>query len=85
MSMRVVFADDVQCQPLFAPLAKLETRLRIWGMEAIYEFDLVDMPVTVAVDSGGTSAHITGPAERQKRIAESVKTGKFKGITVAAR
>jgi fumarate hydratase, class I len=54
------------------------------GMEAIYEFDVVDMPVTVAVDSGGTSAHITGPAEWQKRIAESVKTGEFKGITVAA-
>jgi len=49
------------------------------GMEAIYEFDVVDMPVTVAVDSGGTSAHITGPAEWQKRIA----TGEFKGITVA--
>ena len=32
------------------------------GMEAIYEFDVVDMPVTVAVDAGGTSAHITGPA-----------------------
>ncbi|MFN7483095.1 MAG: fumarate hydratase, partial [Betaproteobacteria bacterium] len=28
------------------------------GMEAIYEFDVVDMPVTVAVDAGGTSAHI---------------------------
>jgi fumarate hydratase class I len=50
------------------------------GMEAIYEFDVVDMPVTVAVDSGGTSAHITGPAEWQKRIA----TGEFKGIEVAA-
>ena len=50
------------------------------GMEAIYEFDVVDMPVTVAVDSGGTSAHITGPAQWQKRIA----TGEFKGITVAA-
>ena len=49
------------------------------GMEAIYEFDVVDMPVTVAVDSGGTSAHITGPAEWQKRIA----TGEFKGIGVA--
>jgi len=49
------------------------------GMEAIYEFDVVDMPVTVAVDAGGTSAHITGPAEWQKRIA----TGEFKGITVA--
>ena len=39
------------------------------GMEAIYEFDVVDMPVTVAVDAGGTSAHITGPAEWQQRIA----------------
>jgi fumarate hydratase class I len=48
------------------------------GMEAIYEFDVVDMPVTVAVDSGGTSAHITGPAEWQKRIA----SGEFKGIAV---
>ena len=50
------------------------------GMEAIYEFDVVDMPVTVAVDSGGTSAHITGPAEWQKKIA----TGQFKGIAVSA-
>jgi fumarate hydratase, class I len=50
------------------------------GMEAIYEFDVVDMPVTVAVDAGGTSAHITGPAEWQQRIA----TGEFKGIAVAA-
>ena len=46
------------------------------GMEAIYEFDVVDMPVTVAVDAGGTSAHITGPAEWQKRIA----SGEFKTI-----
>ena len=50
------------------------------GMEAIYEFDVVDMPVTVAVDAGGTSAHITGPAEWSKRIA----SGEFKGIAVAA-
>ena len=50
------------------------------GMEAIYEFDVVDMPVTVAVDAGGTSAHVTGPAEWQKRIA----SGEFKGIAVAA-
>ena len=33
------------------------------GMEAIYEFDVVDMPVTVAVDSEGTSIHTTGPAK----------------------
>lgn len=50
------------------------------GMEAIYEFDVVDMPVTVAVDAGGTSAHVTGPAEWQKKIA----TGEFKNIPVAA-
>ncbi|WP_208507321.1 fumarate hydratase [Variovorax paradoxus] len=48
------------------------------GMEAIYEFDVVDMPVTVAVDAGGTSAHITGPAEWQKRIA----SGEFKAIAL---
>jgi hypothetical protein len=46
------------------------------GMEAIYEFDVVDMPVTVAVDAGGTSAHITGPAEWQKRIA----SGEFASV-----
>jgi fumarate hydratase class I len=40
------------------------------GMEAIYEFDVVNMPVTVAVDAKGTSIHKTGPAEWQKRIAE---------------
>jgi len=33
------------------------------GMEAIYEFDVVDMPVTVAVDVNGTSVHKTGPQE----------------------
>ncbi len=40
------------------------------GMEAIYEFDVVDMPVTVAVDSGGTSVHETGPKEWQARIGK---------------
>jgi fumarate hydratase class I len=50
------------------------------GMEAIYEFDVVDMPVTVAVDSGGTSAHITGPAEWKERIA----TGKTVAVPVVA-
>jgi fumarate hydratase class I len=39
------------------------------GMEAIYEFDVVDMPVTVAVDSKGISVHNTGPAEWKARIA----------------
>ena len=39
------------------------------GMEAIYEFDVVDMPVTVAVNTGGTSVHQTGPAQWQELIA----------------
>jgi len=40
------------------------------GMEAIYEFDVVDMPVTVAVDAGGTSAHIEGPKLWQAKIGK---------------
>ena len=40
------------------------------GMEAIYEFEVEDMPVTVAVDSNGVSVHTTGPAEWEKRIRE---------------
>ncbi len=40
------------------------------GMEAIYEFDVQDMPVTVAVDSSGTSVHQTGPREWQARIGK---------------
>jgi hypothetical protein len=39
------------------------------GMEAIYEFEVVDMPVTVAVSADGASVHQTGPAEWQARIA----------------
>jgi fumarate hydratase class I len=40
------------------------------GMEAIYEFEVRDMPVTVAVDSSGTSVHQTGPREWQGRIGK---------------
>ena len=40
------------------------------GMEAIYEFDVRDMPVTVAVDSNGISVHNTGPREWQSRIGK---------------
>ena len=40
------------------------------GMEAIYEFVVQDMPVTVAVDAGGTSVHDTGPAEWRGRIGK---------------
>ena len=42
------------------------------GMEAIYEFEVKDMPVTVAVDSKGESVHITGPAIWQQKISESL-------------
>jgi fumarate hydratase class I len=38
------------------------------GMEAIYEFEVEDMPVTVAVDTRGRSVHDIGPAEWKKRI-----------------
>ena len=41
------------------------------GMEAIYEFDVEDMPVTVAVDSRGESVHQTGPAKWKEIIAAS--------------
>jgi fumarate hydratase class I len=40
------------------------------GMEAIYEFEVKDMPVTVAVDSTGTSVHSTGPADWSRKIVE---------------
>src|SRR3954454_10656441 len=40
------------------------------GMEAIYEFEVHDMPVTVAVDASGSSVHTTGPAEWRKKIVE---------------
>ncbi len=40
------------------------------GMEAIYEFEVKDMPVTVAVDANGTSVHQTGPREWQTRIGK---------------
>ena len=40
------------------------------GMEAVYEFTVQDMPVTVAVDSAGTSVHQTGPKEWQARIGK---------------
>jgi fumarate hydratase class I len=40
------------------------------GMEAIHEFEVKDMPVTVAVDANGTSVHNTGPAEWSKKIVE---------------
>jgi fumarate hydratase class I len=44
------------------------------GMEAIYEFEVKDMPVTVAVDSTGTSVHETGPKEWQQKIASGIAT-----------
>jgi len=49
------------------------------GMEAIYEFTVLDMPVTVAVDSQGTSVHQTGPAEWKLRIQKD-----FAGVPILA-
>src|SRR3546814_18103274 len=42
------------------------------GMEAIYEFEVRDMPVTVAVDSSGVSVHETGPKLWQGKIAGKI-------------
>jgi fumarate hydratase, class I len=42
------------------------------GMEAIYEFEVVDMPVTVAVNAEGISVHQTGPKEWQARIQSRI-------------
>jgi len=39
------------------------------GMEAVYEFDVRDMPVTVAVDANGSSVHETGPRQWRAAIA----------------
>ena len=49
------------------------------GMEAIYEFEVNDMPVTVAVDAQGTSVHDIGPREWQKRIQTE-----FAGVPILA-
>ncbi|WP_019140451.1 fumarate hydratase [Noviherbaspirillum massiliense] len=51
------------------------------GMEAIYEFEVKDMPVTVAVDSNGVSVHNTGPKEWQEKIV-SGSIGKIPVKTV---
>ena len=44
------------------------------GMEAIYEFDVVDMPVTVAIDSAGVSVFDTGPEKWREHIISFKKT-----------
>ena len=43
------------------------------GMEAIHEFEVADMPVTVAVDATGESVHTTGPAKWRSLISEKIK------------
>lgn len=44
------------------------------GMEAIHEFEVKDMPVTVAVDTNGTSVHQTGPAQWKELILKRKTT-----------
>ena len=41
------------------------------GMEAIHEFEVEEMPVTVAVDVNGVSVHQIGPAEWKAKISEN--------------
>ena len=48
------------------------------GMEAIYEFDVRDMPVTVAVDSQGNSVHEEGPKVWQAKIADKIEVRQLK-------
>ena len=40
------------------------------GMEVIYEFEVKDMPVTVAADTAGNAVHKTGPAEWRAKIGK---------------
>ena len=42
------------------------------GMEAIHEFEVKDMPVTVAVDTNGEAVHKTGPAKWKSIISEKI-------------
>ena len=42
------------------------------GMEAIHEFEIKDMPVTVAVDTKGESVHTTGPAKWKDIISDKI-------------
>ncbi|TAM87548.1 MAG: hypothetical protein EPN41_07385, partial [Candidimonas sp.] len=48
------------------------------GMEAIYAFEVRDMPVTVGVDAGGTSIHETGPRQWRAR-AEKINRPRTPG------
>lgn len=43
------------------------------GMEAIQEFEVKDMPVTVAVDTNGESVHTTGPAKWKSIISDKIR------------
>ena len=47
-------------------------------MEAIYEFEVKDMPVTVAVDSQGESVHNTGPVKWQHIIEQKIAAHSLK-------
>jgi fumarate hydratase class I len=49
------------------------------GMEAIYEFEVSDMPVTVAVDASGASVHQSGPQEWAQKIAAGIPYAKHRG------
>jgi len=63
-------AAHKRIQDMLAKGEKLPVGFADLGREAIYEFDVKDMPVTVAVDASGTSVHQTGPKEWQARIGK---------------
>ena len=63
-------AAHKRIQDMLAKGEKLPVGFADLGMEAIYEFDVKDMPVTVAVDASGTSVHQTGPKEWQAKIGK---------------
>jgi fumarate hydratase class I len=43
------------------------------GMEAIHEFEVRDMPVTVAVDTNGEAVHVSGPKKWQSIISDKIR------------
>ena len=51
------------------------------GMEAIHEFEVKDMPVTVAVDSRGESVHVSGPRRWAKEIAGRIAATEVEAVS----
>jgi probable addiction module antidote protein len=67
---RALSADGNPSFATVLKVARARRRRRKGNMTVIYEFDVKDMPVTVAVSSDGTSVHTTGPREWQSKIGK---------------